>query len=154
MSVANWSKTDLLLIFVPFDSTWWHFITADLPMNLQVRLYLCSSCSSWVMLQIVLKRKFFIKRLPSHQLPYIKLLFKLHALYYTDQSFQGERPLGVSSTLREVEIGWWSFRTPSKWHLQMKLNVLAFQTSANDIFTPVTLERVKSKLQQIISSDQ
>ncbi len=29
------------------------------------------------MLQIVLKRKFFIKRLPPHQLPYIKLLFKL-----------------------------------------------------------------------------
>ncbi len=53
-------------------------------MNLQARLYLCSSCGSWVMLQIVLKRKFFIKRPLPHQLPYIKLLFKMHALYYTD----------------------------------------------------------------------
>ncbi len=68
MSVANWSKSDLLLILVTFDSTWWHVITADLPMNLQARLYLCSSCGSWVMLQIVLKRQFFIKRPLSHQL--------------------------------------------------------------------------------------
>ncbi len=52
----------LLLILVTFDSTWWHFITVDLPMNLQTRLYLCNSCGSWVMLQIVLKRKFFIQR--------------------------------------------------------------------------------------------
>ncbi len=36
------------------------------------------------MLQIVLKRKFFIKRPLSHQLLYIKLLFKMHALYKTD----------------------------------------------------------------------
>ncbi len=68
-SVANWSKSNLLLILVTFDSNWWHFITADLPMNLQARLYLCSSRSSWVMLQIVLKWKFFIKRPISHQLP-------------------------------------------------------------------------------------
>ncbi len=53
-------------------------------MNLQARLYLCSSFGFWVMLQMVLKRKFFLKRPVSHQLPYIKLLFKMHALYYTD----------------------------------------------------------------------
>ncbi len=43
-------RSDLLLKLVTFDSTWWYFITADLPMNLQARLYLCSSCVSWVML--------------------------------------------------------------------------------------------------------
>ena len=45
------------------------------------------------MLQIVLKRKFFIKRLPSHQLPYIKLLFKRIVL-----------PLGVSSALMTIQL--------------------------------------------------
>ncbi len=73
-----------VITLVIFDSDWWHFITAHLPMNLQARLYLCSSFSFWVMLQIVLKRKFFIKGPLSHQLPYIKLLFNMHAFYYTD----------------------------------------------------------------------
>ncbi len=53
-------------------------------MNLQAQLYLCSYYGSWAMLQIVLKRKFLIKRPLSHQLPYIKLLFKMNTLYYTD----------------------------------------------------------------------
>ena len=92
------------------------FITADLLMNLQARLYFCSYCGSWVMLQIVLKRKFCIKRPLSHQLPYLKLLFKMHTLYYTDvqntikysikslykkkkKSFRPERPLGVYPAL-------------------------------------------------------
>ncbi len=108
MSVANWSKSDLLITLVTFDSTWWHFITADLPMNLQARLCLCSSCGSWVMLQIVLKRKFFIKRLPSHQLPYIKLLFKLHALYYTDVQYiqQNNRLNHYTKRRKSIFSGW------------------------------------------------
>ena len=44
------ATTDFLLILVIFDSNWWHFITADLAMNLQAWLHLCSSCGSWVML--------------------------------------------------------------------------------------------------------
>ncbi len=36
------------------------------------------------MLQIVSKQKFFIKRPLSQELPYIKLLFKMYALYYSD----------------------------------------------------------------------
>ncbi len=36
------------------------------------------------MLQIVSKWKFFIKQPLSEELPYIKLLFKIYAWYYTD----------------------------------------------------------------------
>ena len=66
----------------------WYFITADLPMNpctgtIIVSLYF--SCDFLVMFQIVSKRKFFTKQHPSQKLPYtIKLLFKLHKLYFTD----------------------------------------------------------------------
>ncbi len=75
------------------------------------------------MLQIVLKRKFFIKWPLSHQLPYIKLFFKkMHALYYTDvqkhneiidqiitqsdenQSLRIERQLGVCPTLKYILV--------------------------------------------------
>ena len=56
-------KKNFMLILVTFDSNWWHFIT--LPMNLHARLYFCRSRGSWVMLQIVLNRKFF-KRPLSH----------------------------------------------------------------------------------------
>ncbi len=60
--------------------------------------------------------KVFHKTTLSHQLPYIKLLFKLHALYYTDvqniqwnnrlnhQSFRVEQPLGVCPTLNNIII--------------------------------------------------
>ena len=53
-------------------------------MNPQAQLNFCSFCCSCVMLQFVLKQKFFIKRPVSQELPYIKLLFKMYALYYTD----------------------------------------------------------------------
>ncbi len=79
-------------------------------MNLQVWLYLCSSCGSWVMLQIVLKRKFFIKRPLFHQLRcFLKwthcstLMFKTYNKIIDqsdeNQSFRVERPLGVCPTL-------------------------------------------------------
>ena len=53
-------------------------------MNPQVQLYLCSACGLWVVLQIVLKQKFFIKiKLPlSEELPYIKLFLRcMHGIY-------------------------------------------------------------------------
>ncbi len=105
--LTGW-KAISLLILVTFDSNWWHFITADLPMNLQARLYLWSSCGSWVMLQIVLKWKFFIKRPLSHQLPYIKLLFKLHPLHYTDvQNIQYNNRLNYDTKhQKSIFSGW------------------------------------------------
>ena len=69
-AVASWSEHNFPSILVTFDSNWWHFITADMPMNLQAQLHLCSSCGSWVMLQIVSKWKFFLKRSLSQELPY------------------------------------------------------------------------------------
>ena len=53
-------------------------------MNKQAQLYPCNFRGSWVMLQILSKRKFFIKRPLPCELPYMKSLLKIHALYYTD----------------------------------------------------------------------
>ncbi len=60
-AVANCSKRDFSLICITFDSNWWYFITADLLMNPQAHLHLCSFCGFRVMLQIMSNRKSFIK---------------------------------------------------------------------------------------------
>ena len=54
---TQFSEMNFLLILTTFDSKWWYFITADLPMNLQARLCLFSSCGSWVMLQNSVEKK-------------------------------------------------------------------------------------------------
>ena len=84
-AVANCSKHDFPLILITFDFNWWHLITVDMPMNPQAQLNLCSSCGSWVLLQIVFKRKFFIKRSSSQSITiYQAAVLKIYALYYTD----------------------------------------------------------------------
>ncbi len=85
--------------------------------------YLCSYCGTWVMLQIVLKRNIFIKRSLSHQLPYIKLLVKLHALYYTDvQNIQQNNRLNHYTKRRKSIFSGWTtiggmfrLKTQSYW---------------------------------------
>ena len=51
-------------------------------MNPQAQLYIYSSCGSWVMLQVVMKQKFFIKQPLSQKLPYIQL--EIYTFYYND----------------------------------------------------------------------
>ena len=67
-AVANRSKCNFSLKLITFDTHWWYFITR------YPQVYLCSSCGSWVMLPMVSKRKFFIKRPLSQELPYSELM--------------------------------------------------------------------------------
>ncbi len=90
----------------------------------QTLLYICSSCGSWAMLQIVWKRKFIVQLSLSQEVPSIMLLFKLRhcieimlkiiIVYKTmkidlfDRSTNEDRPLfrdrKIFSPLLESEI--------------------------------------------------